>query len=106
MKIKLSTPIYKSRRGKRLSIKDNNIERYQNYYCLYSNGEISKPSKEIQIYMRYIAKKSRGFPKNEAIEINLNRKRYIVSREEELLIAINDKSILPDRCYDFYTVQE
>lgn len=108
MRISLYSPFYECRKGKELSdwaIKANN-KQFHNYYCLTPKGQITQPPKCIQAYIHYIAEDRNGFPKYEAIDIGLNMKRYIISRDEGLLIAIRDELRLPDRCYDFFTTKE
>ncbi len=106
MNINLHTPFYESRRGKKLLDGADDSRKYQNYYCLDSKGQITQPPKSIQPYIRNIAGKRNGFPKDEAIDIGLNLRRHIVSQDEGLLMAIRDEWALPDRCYDFFTVED
>lgn len=105
MDINLFEQFYESRRGKKLSDGADDSRKYQNYYCLDSKRQIAQPPKSIQPYIRNIAGKKCGFPKYEAIDIGLDLKRYIISLDEGLLIAIRDELRLPDRCYDFFTTE-
>lgn len=106
MILNLLDHFYESRRGKKLSDGADDSRKYQNYYCLVSNGQITQPPKSIQPYIRNIAGKGNGFFKYEAIDIGLNLRRYIVSQDEGLLMAIRDEWALPNRCYDFFTEEE
>lgn len=106
MNINLLDQFYESHRGQKLSDGADDSRKYQNYYCLGSKGQITQPPKSIQPYIRNIAGKRNGFPKDEAIDIGLDLRRYIISQDEGLLMAIHDEWILPNRCYDFFTVEE
>lgn len=106
MILNLFDHFYESHRGKKLSDGADDSRKYQNYYCLDSKGQIAQPPKSIQPYIRNISGKSCGFSKYEAIDIGLNLRRHIVSQDEGLLMAIRDEWALPNRCYDFFTVEE
>lgn len=108
MIISLYSPFYECRKGKKLSdwaIKDNN-KWFQNFYCLDSENRISQPPEAILAYIYYIAKERSGFTKYEVIDIGLDLKRYIISLNEGLLMAVRDQWHLPDRCYDFFTTEK
>lgn len=64
-------------------------KRYRNYYCWDSSDTISTPPEIVQMCISYLIKKGVRLAKDEAAEIVVDGKRYVIALEKEVLYLID-----------------
>lgn len=104
MTLKLIEAFYEKGKGKWLFKEFSNSDdnKYQTYYCRKSKNRISDPPEVIQDCIRSLNGNGKKFSKDQVIEIVINRRRYIVSSDKDLLVAVIMEWRLPHRCYQFF----
>lgn len=104
MTINLIEALYERGKGKWLFKESSNIDgsKYQTYYCRKSNNRMVDPPEVIQECIHSLNGNGKKFSKDQAIEIVINRRRYIVSSDKDLLAAVIMEWRLPHRCYQFF----